>query len=249
MTFPHLPKAPIVEGLIHVRCKAGQGISLEDVLKFGERIRSLYPTVKPLQHFEADLQIGADSKPTQSVRTSHIGYRFERTDPPFVVHAQIGELLVSRLRPYDTWENLFSAAKSHWSDYCDVLRPEAITRIATRFINRIELPMEMEKLDFDDYLAAPPTIPKGLPPVFGHFLTRIVVPDHITGCDIAISQALDSPNPQTRTLPVLIDIDVYKQVNLPIDSPDLWETLGKMRDLKNRAFFDSITAKALELFK
>jgi uncharacterized protein (TIGR04255 family) len=247
MTFPHLPRAPIVEGLINLRTKPRKDVSLEDLRAFGERIRSDYPTAKPLQHFEAGLQIGPDNKPTQSLRSSQVGYRFERTTLPFVIHAQIDELLVSRLRPYDTWENLFSEARAQWRHYSEVCKPEAITRIATRFINRIDL--ATDKLAFDDYLAAPPSIPKGLPSVFEHFLTRIVVPDETSGCHIAISQALDTPNPQTRTIPILIDIDVYKEVELAIDSPVLWETLNRMRDLKNRAFFDSITTKALELFR
>jgi uncharacterized protein (TIGR04255 family) len=247
MTFPHLPNAPIVEGLIHLRTKPRKGLSLEDLQVFGDKIQSNYPTAKPLQHFEAGLQIGPDSKPIQSLRSSQVGYRFERATPPFVIHAQIDELLISRLRPYDTWENLFSEARVQWSHYSEVCKPEAITRIATRFINRIDLPTD--KLDFDDYLAAPPSIPKGLPSIFEHFLTRIVVPDETSGCHIAISQALDSPNPQTRTVPVLIDIDVYKEVELAIDSSVLWETLSRMRDLKNRAFFDSVTPKALELFR
>lgn len=247
MTFPQLSRAPIVEGLIDIQARPRQGMSLEDLAQFGERIKSSYPTVKDLREFQTQVFVGQDNTPSPTVAASNVGYRFERQSPPFVVHARIEELLVSRLRPYDTWEQLLAEAKSLWTKYCEVCKPEVITRIATRYINRIELPME--KLDFDDYLAAPPLIPKGLPQTIEHFLTRIVVPDRESGAHIAISQVLDAPNPQTRTIPVLIDIDVYKETDLPVGSDELWTFLGKMRDLKNRAFFDSLRDKALELFR
>lgn len=247
MTFPILPRAPIVEGLIDIQAKPRQGISLNDLVAFGDRIKSSYPTVKDLREIKAQIPIGQDSTVSPAVAATLVGYRFERQSPPFVVHARVEELLVSRLKPYDTWDNLLAEAKSLWREYCEICKPEVITRIATRYINRIELPME--KLDFDDYLAAPPLIPKGLPQTIEHFLTRIVVPDKESGAHVAISQVLDAPNPQTRTIPVLIDIDVYKETDLPVGSDELWIFLGKMRDLKNKAFFDSVRDKALELFR
>jgi uncharacterized protein (TIGR04255 family) len=107
----------------------------------------------------------------------------------------------------------------------------------------------MGGLDFDDYLAAAPIIPKGLPQTFEGFLTRIVVPHVETGAHIAMSQLLDAPNPQARTVPVIIDIDVFRELDIPADSPALWDFLAKMRDVKNHAFFDSVTPRCLELFK
>ncbi|HYT48660.1 MAG TPA: TIGR04255 family protein, partial [Burkholderiales bacterium] len=81
------------------------------------------------------------------------------------------------------------------------------------------------------------------------FLARIVVPHAETGSHIAMSQMLEAANPQTGTVPVIIDIDVFKETELPVDSGALWEILGKMRHVKNQAFFDSVTPRCLELFK
>jgi uncharacterized protein (TIGR04255 family) len=245
--FPHLPKAPIIEGLIAIQTKVASDVAVSQLVKFGDRIRSSYPTVKELREFQAHVAVVPNQATSQSVVANHVGYRYERQAPPFVVHARPNELLVSRLKPYDCWENLVAEAKSLWEEYCAVCKPEAITRIATRFINRIELPMD--GLEFDDYLVATPIIPKGLPQTFEGFLTRIVVPHSETGAHIAMSQILDTANPQTRTVPVIIDIDVFKELDLPADSPALWEFLAKMRDVKNRAFFDSVTPRCLELFK
>lgn len=242
MTYPNLAKAPIIEGLIDIQVKQPPRLSLADLGKFVEAVKPNYSVVKNLSHIHAHVK-----GEVETIGREHVGFRLERQDPPFVIHARLNELLVSRLRPYDRWENLASEARRLWDQYCAVCTPEVITRLATRFVNQVDLPLE--GLDFDDYLTTSPSIPKVLPQVLEGFFTRIVVPDDESGSHIAISQAVDAPNPNNRTVPVLIDIDVYKEVSFPIDSAEAWDLLDKMRELKNRAFFNSVTEKALELFK
>lgn len=245
--FPHLAKAPIIEGLIAIHTRLGSQLPVSRLAEFGTKIKSTYPVVKELRELEAHLALAPNHATSQSFTPVHVGFRYERGDAPFVVHVRPTELLVSRLKPYDRWESLMAEAQSLWGEYRTVCEPLAVRRVATRFINKIELPLD--GLDFDAYLAAAPIIPKGLPQNFEGFLTRIVVPHAETGAHVAVSQVLDASNPQTRTLPVIIDIDVFKEVDLAPDSPRIWEILAKMRDVKNHAFFDSVTAKCLELFQ
>jgi len=247
MTYPNLRKAPIVEGLIHMQLKPRQGMSVADLRAFGERIKEHYSIVGELRDVRAQLVLNQTEGTSQSVAAALVGYRMERKSPHFVVHARTNELLVSRLRPYDKWEELIAETKLLWKQYCDVCLPELVTRLATRFINQIELPLE--GLDLDEYLSAPAVIPKTLSQTFEQFLTRVVVPDEETGVHIAISQASGAVNPETQTLAILMDIDVYKEVELALASDQLWELLGKMRDIKNRAFFGSLTEKAIDLFR
>jgi uncharacterized protein (TIGR04255 family) len=55
--------------------------------------------------------------------------------------------------------------------------------------------------------------------------------------------------PGGKTLPIMLDIDVFKaNLDLPVGSDDIWALLARMRDLKNKTFFSSVTEKALELF-
>lgn len=214
----------------------------------GKKFQPAYPTTKELREFEAQVALAANQTTSQSAVARHVGYRYEAGGAPsFVVHLRLNELLVSHLRPYDRWETLLAEAQAWWQEYRLACKPEAITRVATRFINRIELPMG--GLDFDDYLVAAPIIPKGLPQTFEGFMARIVVPHAETGAHIAMSHLLDAANPQNRTVPVIIDIDVFKETDLPPDSDELWRLLGIMRAVKNQAFFGSVTATCLELFR
>lgn len=247
MTFPHLPHAPIVEGLIDIQVKPRSEFSMKDIEAFGKRINSSYPVIKDLREVHAELKMSPGQEGAQTVSARQVGIRCERQNPSFVVLARPEELLVSQLAPYETWEKLEEEARKMWEEYRGICMPEIITRVATRFINKVLLPPE--NLEFNDYLTAPPQVPKALPRIFDSFLTRIVMPHSETGAQLAVTQVMDSIDPQTGKLPILIDIDVYKHVDFAVESSEVWELLRKMRKLKNQAFFDSLTPKALELFQ
>lgn len=247
MTYPRLERAPIVEALLHFKVKPRPDISMEDVTRFTSAVKQQYPIQKDLRSFQAALQINEGEMASKAVASEHIGYRLERAQPPFVLLVQRDELAVSRLAPYETWEQLIAEARPLLNTYRNTCGAEAITRVATRYINRVELPIE--GLDFDHYLAAPARIPRGLPELVSSFFFRTVVTDPDSGASIAVSQILEAPNLEKNRVPVLIDIDVYKVVDFAPDSDDPWKLLDTMRDLKNCAFFGSLTPKALEMFK
>jgi uncharacterized protein (TIGR04255 family) len=247
MAFPHLPRAPIVEAVIQLNVRPSPKADLERLGLYKSALTQTYPQQKELRQVHAELQM-KDSEVAQRVVSSNVlGFRLERTQPANVVIARLDRLVVSKLTPYDTWEDLIGEAKDQWRKYVEIQAPEAVTRVATRFINRIELPIE--KLDFEHYLACPPPIPKGMPEVLSGFLVKTVVEDDDSGASVSISQMLEPPIAEKNRVPVLIDIDVYKTVDLPPDSPECWQLLDMMRQLKNRAFFGCLTDKALEEFK
>ena len=247
MNYPNLSKAPIVEGLIDIQVRQRPEFTFEKLTTFVDRYKGTYPSVKEAQHFQAAIKLESGKSPSQEVQSTKAGFRLERQSPPFVVLARVNGITISRLAPYDTWEDLSQEAGELWKAYCEISKPETVTRVATRFVNRIELPIA--GLDFDDYLAAAPKVPKGLPQILTHFMSRLVIPDEDSGSDIAIAQAFESVNPLAQKVAIILDIDVFKEVDLPFDSPEIWNTLNTMRNLKNQAFFDSLTPQALELFK
>jgi len=252
MTYPNLPKAPIVEGLIQFQVRQSQGMNVETTKHFADKLVDRYRMAGELRDFRAQLVVKQHPKdeisaPPQPIPMRHLGYRLERQDPPFIVHVTVGELLVSRLKPYPKWEDLQSEMEHLWKIYCDVCNPEAVTRVATRFINQLELPID--NLDLEDYLTSPPSIPKKLPQSFEEFLTRIVIPHDETGAHIALSLATGIPVPGGKTLPIMLDIDVFKaNLDLPVRSDEIWTLLARMRDIKNESFFGSVTEKGLKLF-
>jgi len=246
MNHPNLPRAPIVEGLVQMLFKPRQGAHMGDLKAFAERMRQRYPTCKDLREVRGQFTVTAVGDGAQSIASEVVGYRLERQEPNFVVHAKIGELLVSRLKQYKDWEELISETKLVLAEYASICAPEVIIRVATRFVNEIRLPLK--DLDFDDYLAIGPRVPPSLPQLVDQFWSRVVIPDPETGASIAMTQATGSSDPAANTLSILMDIDVYKEQELVTGEEKVWQLLGKMRDLKNRTFFGALTPKAIQLF-
>jgi uncharacterized protein (TIGR04255 family) len=247
MPFPHLPRAPIVEGVVQFHVKPSSKANLERLAEYKTALKETYPVQKDIRLMHAEIQMKGTEVAQRVISSNVLGYRLERTQPAFVVIARLDSLAVSKLAPYETWEKLIEEARPLWKKYLELQAPEAITRVATRYINRIELPIE--NLDFEHYLAISPRLPKGIPEVLSNFLVKTIVEDEDSGASISISQVLEAPIAEKNRVPVLIDIDVYKTVDFSPDSDEYWQLLDKMRDLKNRAFFGCLTEKALEGFK
>ena len=49
--------------------------------------------------------------------------------------------------------------------------------------------------------------------------------------------------------PIILDIDVFKLRPEGIEEKDAWDTIEKLRHLKNQIFFKSITNKLKEMYE
>jgi len=240
----HLNNAPITEALIDLVVKLP--IETKDVSRIRslhERIRERFPQEKEMQHIEYQFEIGPPRK--EKTTSSPLGYRYDSADGRQVVQAKLNGFTFSWLKPYETWEVLRREAFSMWQLYQEIMKPEAIIRVATRYINQIEIPEPLT--DFDDYLTAGPVVPKALPQVLTSFFTRIVVPDEENQMTAVITQAFQL-GAKSNVVPVILDIDVSKE-KLFANQSDAWDTIDSLRSFKNLIFFDSITEKTAELFE
>ncbi len=244
----HLDKAPITEALIDLRVQLRDNYPVENLKELHESLRDQYPTVGEARRFQTSIEVKEGKDVDHRTVSQMVGYRFDSSDKLYVLQAHTDGFTVSRLKPYSTWEDLFGETKKLWAIFKRIAVPITISRVATRFINRIELSLD-QRIDFDDYLAVPPRVPAGLPEAVSSFINRVAVEDPTTSASVVVTQALENPNPATNTIPVLLDIDVFKQVSMDPSGEDHWHLLGQLRQLKNQAFFGSITDKTLELLK
>jgi hypothetical protein len=77
---------------------------------------------------------------TEAVDTP-IGWRFVSPDKLHVFQARLNGFTFSRLPPYVDWESFRTEARRLWDLYRAVANPIAPTRIAVRYINRLDLPL------------------------------------------------------------------------------------------------------------
>jgi len=241
-----LKNPPITEAVIDFRIDKDEPIELAQLREVAKQLESHYETIGTIYEAKANLGL-AEAKMTARVDSKEVGIRAHSNDKLFVAQLQLNGFSLSRLAPYESWENLVEEARHVWGLYVSQVNPNAIVRIATRFINNLQLPMKPGD-EFEKFLRKPPDVPESLPQsVFG-FLSRVMLEDPRTGIKATITQALE-PGTYAGPIPVILDVDVYDQRNFAVEDEVLFSRLEELRDFKNLAFYESLTGTTIELYQ
>lgn len=246
VTPRHLSRAPIVEAIIHLQVKLPPEIDHTKLLTFHELIKEQYPSRKAriTGRFKIEVPPGGFAKP-ELENKGIVGYILHSTNGKQIVQALVDNFAFSRLHPYESWEKERDEAKRLWTTYANVVSPVAIKRVALRYINRLEVPQDMK--GFNEYLTSPPTLPDALPQAVKSFLSRIVIQEPSLKATAIITQALEPPtNP--KTVPIILDIDVFRETDYDPRGDEVWDYLDQLRVFKNSVFFESITEKITEMY-
>ncbi len=244
-THRHLKNAPLTEALIDIRVSLPSIFDPKDFLSLSNDISEKYTKNEPRQLFTAACGVEEGKPFTQPIESKGIhGYICKSEDGKDIVQLRIDGFTFSRLNPYSEWETVLLEAKRLWGLYSIKCLPELITRIAVRYINRLDLPLPMG--DFAEYLTAPPLVPDSLPQGVSQFLTRVVI--HDADITANVVQTMKS-SPKASHIGVILDIDVFKLKETGFEESSIWPEFEKLRDLKDRIFFESITEKTARLYE
>lgn len=246
-TFPHLANAPIVEAVVDFRVRLPADFDVARFKELHPQFQADYPKVEDRKLVEHKIEQSPGKEPGHST-TDHgiVGYFFRSADEANILQFRRDGFSFNRLKPYTSWEQVFPEATRFWKIYVETCHPIEVSRIAVRFINRLMLPGL--QVEFCDYLTAPPALPKQMPPFVSGFVSRVVINDPDSNIVAAVVQALEPPS-ENRYLPVILDIDVCQQDVSNLTSDELLARFEKLREMKNRAFFGSLTNKTLEMLK
>ena len=252
-SFPHLPHAPIIEAVIDIRV-SGNELPEENTLK-----SQIEPKLVNYQFLDSQREIQfylqhvvgpkeSTSNPPFMQDLGWKGLRFRSEDGKQIVQFNKNGFVFSRLDPYQSWETLFSEATRLWEEYIAFIKPIEINRVGVRYINRFQLPPG--EVRFEDYLNPSPEAPRGLDFPFSNFLHQdtLVVPDHPYAINI-IRTVQPPMDPNTMAITLVLDIDAFTLSGFEFDNELLKRKLSEIRWLKNKAFFGSITDKAVKLFE
>ncbi|MBN2133795.1 MAG: TIGR04255 family protein [Sedimentisphaerales bacterium] len=245
-TFSHLAAAPIVEAVIHWRARAGK-VFQSEVLRqqLVERLPG-YPDCRPQHQLEVESQFAGGSA-SQIQRQIWQGFRLTSEDKRHIVQFTRDGVAFSRLTPYEEWNVFAAEGQRLWRIFVELAEPTEVQRLGVRFINRIRLE---DLTEVRKYLARPPKClePLGLP--VGQFFYQSLhdVPGH--PFQVNVVQTVQAPAPpQTQELGLILDIDVGTTQALLCDDRVLQEFLTQMHWLKNKAFFNLLSKKAVTLFQ
>jgi uncharacterized protein (TIGR04255 family) len=249
--YPTLSKPPIKEALIDIRVKLSNDFDVYHLKDLDERIRDGYPMKQEQRFTRVEFQLKPDVEPVEPPQPGQSiaklnGFRYFSQSKDKIFQARLDGFTFNKLPQYTTWEELKDEAKRLWLLYKEVASPEVITRVALRYINNLNIPGPIR--DFGDYLTVPPTMPDNLPQGLNSFLIRMnaYVPD-FEGNAI-ITQALEPMPFEPSKVPVILDIDVFKE-KVGLDESEAWELLETLRHFKNEVFFGFITDKLKEVYR
>lgn len=245
--FEHLPNAPITEAIFDFRVEGAENLDPEVFKVAAERLADRYPICEAAQRWEALFQIKeGEVLPPAPPQSSPHGIFVRTADGEQLAQFRVDGFTFNRLQPYTRWSDLFPEAMRLWQLYSELSAPRRVTRLATRYINRMRFPVPIG--DFGDWLTAPPAVPEGLPQGISQFLTRVTLHDP-EGDQLAhVSQWLE-PGEDQDNIVILLDIDAFRTVPLDPHAGAIAQTFESLRVFKNRIFFGSLTDKALGLFR
>lgn len=235
-----LSRPPIAEALIDLRV-AGAKVAAQDLEPLANRLRYKYPALEPVNTGTAEFQTREGKLYAETRDFGLAGFRLRSVDTERMVQLFPDRMTFNRLPEYTSADDLIEEALAVWSAYLEAVRPEAVVRIAMRYINRFTLPFKRGD-DLDRFLTAGPTVPSSLPQEVPEFLSRVVLVFSETVMAI-VTQTLQSVSGPSA---VVLDLEVFRQG--PLEGFDVAPVLAELRAIKNDCFFSHLTEEAVSLF-
>ncbi len=245
--YPVFKNAPIIEALLDVRVELPKEVDLKKLEEFHDLVRERFPEKKERKFFKAEIKfppaITSTALPTSS---GTVGYLFHSPNERKIVQARVDGFTFNKLKPYENWESFRSEARKLWDLYLKIANPVRVTRIAVRYINRIDVPLPLK--DFKEYILTTPEIAPNLPQALSQFFMRLVIPNPDIQATAVIIETMENPVDNKR-LPLILDIDVWRETAYENNQSKMWDDFEELRAFKNDIFFNSITEKTKELFR
>lgn len=241
----HYAKAPITEAVIDLRIEEPIDGGLSSLNNFERSIQGQYLKSDEIVNFEGRFEISKGETSIASNSTV-LGYRFPSADNRQIVQARLDGFSLIRLAPYQKWEIFRDEARRLWNLYQVATNTKTVTRVAVRYINRLDLPLPLT--DLKEYLLTVPEISPKLSQALSDYFMRLEIPQEDVRGTLVLIEAIISPSKE-NLVSVLLDIDLFSNSAFSSTEDDLWNLLEVFRIRKNEIFEACITDKTRELLK
>jgi len=241
-----LNRPPITEALVDFRVMLPPSFSADAFREAKPDLANRYPQIDEMRQFETTIELNADKPPATDHRDRGLlGLKFTTPDNRQVAQFRTDGFTLNRLKPYTSWGELEPEALRLWSVYVRIARPNAVRRIALRYINRIDLPLDTDLARWLE--VAPPHFP-GVEGAVADYVMRVTTQDPAFGTTSSVVQSLQRvPGHSARVLTA--DIDVYEVGDVATEVDALGPILDRLRNIKNRIFFGMITDNLVARFQ
>ncbi len=222
--------------------------SVEDRLlqKIVDRLSRNYTNRQPIQSFNIALDISG----SHQIQQSPTGYRLASDDQTSVAIVNPASLAAASLAPYPGWGVFRERLQAVLETWNAIAPRYDIQRVGVRTINRIDIPQESAAaIKLDDYIAFRPEVDAITSrPLTGYFV-QATLPTVVDHWSATINSTMLMPPPLLQHRSILLDIDVFRMEQIPMNVKELWPIIEQARGIKNDLFERCITEKTRELFK
>ncbi|MBI3527636.1 MAG: TIGR04255 family protein [Betaproteobacteria bacterium] len=239
-------RAPIVEAVIDIQVRYPDHLEFPVVTECADAFAAKFARREPLQFFTVGLKNEDGHIESMPSTQGQTGWKLFTAENDRILQIQRKSFTYSHLPPYTRWEIFKQEAMPLWAKFVELCKPEQITRVAVRYINRLMLPAG--PIDLSHYLRVVPEVPDSVGPISGVFM-QILIPQPSLGPNVHSTVSVASQaSPDPRSQAFVLDIDVF-QTGVELSSGDatIWTLLDGLRDKKNELFETCLTDKMREL--
>lgn len=244
--YPTLSSPPIKEAVIDIRIIPPDEFDVNVIKSLVDQLVNEYPKAETSMKSDVKFGFNKGRQLVEADNVETIGYRMWSKDQTQVVVMTSEGFTISQLAPYTGWDKFEAASKRLWNEYLNVVKPSSITRLAVRYINKLD--MKQTQVDLADVLTAPPALPGDLESNLENFLNRVVIRDSKSDIRAIVTQT-PSESIESKYPSIILDIDVFLLNGDGIDGSEIWTIINKLRLFKNDIFFKSITDNHMEAYK
>jgi uncharacterized protein (TIGR04255 family) len=238
--------APIQEAVFDIQIDKLENTSLSELEGLHSLVLDKFPKKKKRLNFSGSVALEGEEFKSQEVKTHPQGFMLLTEDEKKLVQFRLDGFSFNVLRPYNSWVEHFKEAMVLWQLFDSKMKPHSITRISTRFINRIELPDPVENMR--DYFTLGPPVLEHVPQTCSSFLLQIEIPYVENGCTVILTQTT-VPEESKNFIPLILDIDVVKPISSKLSLEELGKNFQVLRTIKNQVFESCITDRTRKLFE
>ena len=211
-----------------------------------EEFKVEFPKTKESRILKAELKMeGGRLVAPQAEDLGLQGLQLFNADDSLAVQFKLDGLTVNNVKAYIGGEQLIDRTVALWKVFASRAQVTSTSRIAMRYINKLELPFAPGD-DFRRFLTTSPELPDEVPKYISEFLTRAVAHEEVpNGSVIIVTQSLVNTGGKPA---VVIDLDAFKIGEFSADPAFLAGVLQELRALAKRAFFSLITEETARLY-
>lgn len=234
-------KAPIIEAVIDVQFS--NALSLRELERLRDRFKKSYPSVQ--ERLQVQVTLGADGRSSQSTSTD--GFQLGDSNGSDLVLLLPQAAATIRLPPYGAWEKLLERARYNFDELTSIVGRRQVTRIATRFINRIDVPNALIiGAPLSKFFTITVAFPQGAVGNINGTSFTFSAQERATGFWANVNFSNAAPA-LLEHQSFLLDIDVYKRDGIDLNIDAMWNQVDELRVAKNNLFEAAITDEVRKL--